>query len=1197
MTEGTDGDELECAQHLSPDPVSPTEATSEALEVDALTPSSKGTAPEESKGKRKSAYRRKAEAEIESKRFYNDLKDELYILERMSWTEKRWREESKLEKGRAILQELQRGLPRVLDQLGLRFKEHSPCLERVEKAALAARQRGDHDLLRSLRVYCDDCEFDNTRTDWHTLFEVQRQFCALPAFRATKYLEPSSIRHPLRCAEVLNRSLFKKGRYIGGARILSEIRFPQDDEDDEDDEDCGAKRQELRQQLLEELRGQCVAGDQSIEEAFDVQIQLVIRSGGSEFIWMPGYEVRLHLDDRVYFEQSHVWSEEKRCKLYHTGRSSHEMRRRLKAFERLLTGGIDDRVCEEDFEFVEMTARTDGGVANGVPEFLGHSVTGGIEHAEKVFERCGKAKGWSQRPKALYLRELFGTNLAGYRRQQGREIQWAPGPELYWACGDRPLRLLRMAHEPIRVRFRRGEEPYGFHLHDLRGGNGGVEVIEVVPLSVADSRGIVVGRTVKRLLYGGRVENVQNWSRAAIQAALQKMPENFTIEFGKGDTEERHHAPLADAEMATLMEERFMRGFLHEVADARADDIQPTNRSYFDSDGWSNVFPDLGPTLQPSLAHQAFVLSETTIQAVMGAAHQNRFPQKSSQKEKGTSRTVTWDDFDPCKRQSAMKEQNEMELAPTNEEEVESNLKEEHQCELNRGHTNANEKDLISASPPTSAVSWMWSMWSMPADEDTGTKCADKPSAQQQEVIEGENKNKEKVNLSDHVHGVHVQEDKECIAELDHVMHSVGSVEQESEQRRITPAETDLSQFSSGPFSWVCSVWGNQEHAGTGGTLSEKDHMLLQEISAVLAEKEQEPFSSPACDTRYMPPVLSTTQMPGLPEYDGWHMGGVTGHPMMAQGQPAHTVPWLWCPTRLPEPSWVTTATESTATHGLQKDGCMPDSHSSFTAAQGTALPEKLGSHMCTDANFLPSPEALVKMYAQAHGCQVPIHSSPGIRSGAFQLDAFSSWGMQSEASDCNREANTTIQDCSGTVSPKGAGLAFHSASDGSSQAQLHSSNPASEVRSTTDDSTVSRVLSVFDFSKAFTWESAGNEIQQPKEDHGRQGSPMRVPLHQATRSLPAVAELLHAVGTPPGLDLPAKASPCHKSVTGISFAREGSNASLSNMVPADSASAASGNIDASAALEHTSVGKRPPTSWSSGCARNRPSKKSSKNA
>ena len=72
--------------------------------------------------KRKSACRRKADAEIKSKRFFNDLKDELLILDRLGWTEKRWKEESKLEKGRAILRELCRELGGVLAQLGLRFE-------------------------------------------------------------------------------------------------------------------------------------------------------------------------------------------------------------------------------------------------------------------------------------------------------------------------------------------------------------------------------------------------------------------------------------------------------------------------------------------------------------------------------------------------------------------------------------------------------------------------------------------------------------------------------------------------------------------------------------------------------------------------------------------------------------------------------------------------------------------------------------------------------------------------------------------------------------------------------------------------------------------------------------------------------------------------------------------------------------------
>jgi len=1126
MIDGADVAERACEYNLSEEP----------FRNDAQqTP-----APEEGKVKRKSAYRRKAEAEIESKRFYNDLKDELCILERMNWTEKRWREESKLEKGRAILQELQRGLPRVLDQLGLKFQNYTPWLARVEQAVLTARQRGDQELLRHLRAYSDDSENDCSRTDWHTLFDVQRQFCALPAFRATKYLEPSSIRHPLRCAEVLNRPMFKKGRYIGGANALSKIRFPTEDYDN-----GGALRQDLRRQLLEELRGQCVARDQSIEEVFSVQIQLVIRSGGSEFIWMPGDEVRLQLGDRVYYEQSHIWSEEKRSKLY-TGATAHEMKRRLKCFERLLTGGSDDCVCEEEFEFVEMTARSDGGVANGVPEYLNHSVTGSIEHAEQVFERSGKAKGWLHRPKALCLRELFGTNLAGYRRQQGREIEWAPGPELFWATGDRPLRLLRMAHEPVRVRFWRSEEPFGFHLHD-RGGSGGVEVIEVVPHSVADSRGIVVGRTVKRLLYGGRVEYVQNWSRAAIDDALQKMPHNFTIEFGKGDTEERHHAPIADAEMATIMEERFMRGFLHEVADAKVDDIKPDKGNCFDSDGWSKVFPDLGPTFHPPSAHQAFVLSETTVQAVMGAsglatAPQKRLPSVSSRKNAALcprhlqrqEQMATGEDTNyPQKLQAMHKEENEMDQEPKNDEEVESNLKGEHRCELNQETATTNESDVISQSPPAGTVSWMWSIWSRPACEDSDVQCNDMASCLQGGIAEGGN-GKAEPKVQEHMHDFNSQRDVECITEFDHVMRGVESVVQSDEEKQANqstaeqqrswtvPPNTDLSQFSSGPLSWMCfAVWGQQQHDARG-ELSERDK-ILQEISVTLANKElcAQPVSCAGKEQDYvashghtatsMTPVASTTEVSGIPGPNGWCIGNVRGHPTVTQGHPGQALPWIWCPKKLPEPSWTTTES-STAT-------LLP-------TALSMPLPEEMLSHASPEAYFQPSPKALTEMYAEIYAQRydrpVPIHSSLNCGPGALELDACSPHEIQLNPKAYIKETDQCFHDVPGVGTGSGQAV-DNPTNDRSPQTQLYSGcNSSADAHSTAADSAMSSIWSVFDFSNAFRWESTGNEMQQTQEDRRRQDSPMRVPLNQSSTSLPEVAKLLHVVGTPPGLDLQA---------------------------------------------------------------------------
>jgi len=73
------------------------------------------------------------------------------------------------------------------------------------------------------------------------------------------------------------------------------------------------------------------------------------------------------------------------------------------------------------------------------------------------------------------------------------------------------------------------------------------------------------------------------------------MPAQFVIEFGKGDTEERRHALLSDGEMAILMDERFMRGFLHELWQGPAD-----ARQFFDQEGWGRVFPGLDAALLPN---------------------------------------------------------------------------------------------------------------------------------------------------------------------------------------------------------------------------------------------------------------------------------------------------------------------------------------------------------------------------------------------------------------------------------------------------------------------------------------------------------------------------------------------------------------------------------------------------------------------
>mmetsp|Transcript_18633 Transcript_18633/g.47868 ORF Transcript_18633/g.47868 Transcript_18633/m.47868 type:complete len:918 (+) Transcript_18633:109-2862(+) len=546
--------------------------------------------PEEPR-KRKSACRRKADAEIKSKRFFNDLKDELLILDRLGWTEKRWKEESKLEKGRAILRELRRELGGVLSRLGLRFEAHTPWLQRVERGIEAARRDGDAELLRRLRAV--DCSAsapaDDCRSDWHTLFEIQRHFGALPPFRATKFLEPSNVRHALRCAEIKNRAVFEHGLHIGGARHVGMGRMPASRGLDD-----SAQANEIQRRVMEELRHECLAGDEGVFEAYNVHIQLVVRAGCSDFIWEPGAEVKLYPEDRVYYEQAHVWNEERRMRSNNEGQRCEEMTRRLVEFESMLTGGHPEHVYEEDFEFVEMTARAESGAAEGVPAFLEHSVTGSTEDAEELFERVGRERGWTHRPKALNLVHLFKTRLAGYRHQRTREIVWGPGPDLYWERGDRPLRLLRMAQEPVRVAFCRSEEPYGFHVQDLRGGAGGVEVVEVAEGSPADARGVVVGRTVKRLIGGGQSEDVRHWSRAQIEEAISRMPDRFTVEFGKGDTEERRHAPLGDAEMAILMDERFMRGFLHELWQNR--ESGASGESLVDHEGWALVFPGLEPS-------------------------------------------------------------------------------------------------------------------------------------------------------------------------------------------------------------------------------------------------------------------------------------------------------------------------------------------------------------------------------------------------------------------------------------------------------------------------------------------------------------------------------------------------------------------------------------------------------------------------
>jgi len=331
-----------------------------------------------------------------------------------------------------------------------------------------------------------------------------------------------------------------------------------------------------------------------------VRIHLVIRAGCAEFVWEPGPGERIFHQDRIFYEQPHVWNEERRqrccpppplftANLGSAGANAsavaaEEAARRLFEFEQFVTGGRADQVCEEDFEFVEMTARAESGAAEGVPAFLEHSVTGDVDRALALFSREGEERGWTRRPKALNLGPLFRTRLTGYRRQRTREIVWVPGPGLYWERGDRPLRLLRMAQEPVRAVFCREEEPFGFHLLDLRtaggggggGGSaglgaGGTEVAEVVEGSPADARGVVVGRTIKRLSWDGGSEDVRQWTKAQVEEALRRMPARFTIEFGKGDTEERRHAPLGDCEMAILMDERFMRGFLHELWQAGDD--------------------------------------------------------------------------------------------------------------------------------------------------------------------------------------------------------------------------------------------------------------------------------------------------------------------------------------------------------------------------------------------------------------------------------------------------------------------------------------------------------------------------------------------------------------------------------------------------------------------------------------------------
>mmetsp|Transcript_41160 Transcript_41160/g.128477 ORF Transcript_41160/g.128477 Transcript_41160/m.128477 type:complete len:696 (-) Transcript_41160:79-2166(-) len=363
---------------------------------------------------------------------------------------------------------------------------------------------------------------------------------------------------------------------------------------------AAAGRGELYERAMCELRPQCIAGDLGVDEAYDVRVQLVIRAGSSEFIWEPGPDVKLQYEDRVYYEQAHVWCEDKRARRYRHGQDPSEMQRRLADFERFLTGGREDLVYEEDFEFVEMTARAESGAAEGVPAFLEHSVTGDAADAGELFDRVGVERGWVRRPKALSLGHLFRTRLAGYRRLRSREIVWGPGPGLYWERGDRPLRLLRMSQEPVRVFFGRHEQPYGFHLQDLRGGSGGTEVIEIVEGSPADLRGVVVGRTVKRLCCRGQSWDVRHWSRAQLEEVFAGMPDGFVVEFGKGDTEERRHAPLGDAEMAILMDERFMRGFLHELWHGRG----AAAERHFDREGWASIFPGLEAAAEPPAVPQ-----------------------------------------------------------------------------------------------------------------------------------------------------------------------------------------------------------------------------------------------------------------------------------------------------------------------------------------------------------------------------------------------------------------------------------------------------------------------------------------------------------------------------------------------------------------------------------------------------------------
>jgi hypothetical protein len=50
---------------------------------------------------------------------------------------------------------------------------------------------------------------------------------------------------------------------------------------------------------------------------------------------------------------------------------------------------------------------------------------------------------------------------------------------------------------------------------------------------------------------------------------------------------------LGDAEMAILMDERFMRGFLHEFWQSRAEDQEGSVTGCFDQEGWAAVFPGL----------------------------------------------------------------------------------------------------------------------------------------------------------------------------------------------------------------------------------------------------------------------------------------------------------------------------------------------------------------------------------------------------------------------------------------------------------------------------------------------------------------------------------------------------------------------------------------------------------------------------